>query len=138
MLKLNCWPFAFTLYHTLKKKRSPELVSIPHFPYNFWRKISLTLYFINWSNAIVWLPLIFEILGNICIVISYCLICDVINFEINHGFFIKPFFHITKRSGQNINISGTKRAFNMNIKAFFIIFKVLSIVRKISDPRVDL
>ena len=46
------------------------------------------------------LPLLFEILGNICI----AAVCepgqDVINFEINLTFLIKPFFYMTKKSKQ--------------------------------------
>ena len=40
-----------------------------------------------------------------------------------------PFFYITKKSGKNMNISKkTTRAFNMEYKAFFIIFKRLLVV----------
>ena len=52
----------------LKRERSLELVSLPHFLHAFWRKMFITLYFINWSNFIAWLPLFHNILGNICIV----------------------------------------------------------------------
>ena len=31
----------------------------------------------------------FEIMGNICIVVTYSPVCDVINFEINDSFLIK-------------------------------------------------
>ena len=34
--------------------------------------------------------LLLEILGNMCIVIIYCPVCDVINFEINLSFLIRP------------------------------------------------
>ena len=64
------------------------------------RKIFLMLYFINWPNFIVWLRLLLEILVNISIVIIQCPVCDVGNFEINHSFFIKSLFYITKTSGQ--------------------------------------
>ena len=37
--------------------------------HDFWRKIFLLLYSINWLNFIVWLPLLCEILGNMCIII---------------------------------------------------------------------
>ena len=48
---------------------SLELISLPHCLHNFWRKIFLLLYSINWPNFIAWLPLIREILSNMCIVI---------------------------------------------------------------------
>ena len=45
------------------------LVSPPHFEYDFSRKIFLMLHSINWPNFIVWLPLLLDILGNMCITI---------------------------------------------------------------------
>ena len=87
-LKLRCWPLAFTLpYLKLfwKAKRGLELVSIPHFLLDFWRKLFLTLHFVNWPNFIAsWLPWLLEILGNMCIVIRCWPVCDVINVEVNH------------------------------------------------------
>ena len=90
-----------------KIKRELKLVSLPHFLHDFWRKIFLTLHFINLTNFIDWLPLLLKILGNICTVIICCPVCDVINFEINHSLInlislilIGPFFYVTKNSGQ--------------------------------------
>ena len=37
----------------------------------FWRKIFQWLFSINWLNFVAWLPLLCEILNNICIVIIY-------------------------------------------------------------------
>ena len=48
------------------------------------------LYSIDSPNFIVWLSLLWEILGNICIAIA-CK-CDVMNFEVALMFLIKPFF----------------------------------------------
>ena len=108
-----------------RKKWGLELVSLPHFLHYFWRKIFLTLCFINWPNFTAWLPLHIEILGNMCIVI----ICGVINFENNHSFLIKQYFYITKNRDKNINISRPKRGFNMKQKAFFFTYKEIWIVR---------
>ena len=52
-----------------KTRRGLKLVSLSHFLHTFWRKIFLLLYSINWPNFIVWLPLLCEIFGNICIAI---------------------------------------------------------------------
>ena len=71
-----------------------------HFVYYFQRKNILILCSINWFNFIVWFPLLLEILDNICNVIICCPVCDDINFEINLNFHFKPFFYITKKSGQ--------------------------------------
>ena len=46
-----------------------ELASLPHFEYDVPTKIFLMLYFAIMSHFIVWLPLLFEILSNMCIVI---------------------------------------------------------------------
>ena len=71
-----------------------ELVSLPHFPRDFRRKIFLLLYSITLPSFIVWL--LCEILGNMCIAIASEPGCDVINFEINLIFLIKPFFQKAK------------------------------------------
>ena len=78
--------------HFLKIKRGLELISLPHFLHNFWRKIFSLLYSINWPRFIAWLLLLCEILGNMCIAIIFKPGCDVMNFEINLIFPIKPFF----------------------------------------------
>ena len=38
--------------------------------FSFSRKMFLMLHFINWPNVILWLPLLFEVLDNFCIVIT--------------------------------------------------------------------
>ena len=47
------------------------------------------------------LPLLLEILHNICITTACFPGCDPENFEINVIFLIKPFFYMTKKSRQN-------------------------------------
>ena len=82
----------------------------------FWKR-SLMLYSIDWPSFIVWLPLLLEIFGNMFIVIIFCPVCDVINFEINHSFLIKAFFYITKMSGQKCNYLKNKKRFLHEIKS---------------------
>ena len=72
------------------------IVSSPHFMYDFSTKLLLMSYSVKWPHFIVWLPLLLEILGSICISIG----CNVINFEINLILLIKPFFYMTKKSKQ--------------------------------------
>ena len=74
-----------------KIKRGLELVYLPHFLNNFWRKILLFIYSINWPNFIVWLSLLCEILGNMCIAIVSKPGCDAMNFEVK-DFELKAFF----------------------------------------------
>ena len=88
--KLQTTCFHLILRWVFFKKRS--LITLPHFSHNFWRKIFLLLCSINWPNFIVWLPLLCEILGNMCIAIVCKPGCDVMNFEVNLIFLIKPFF----------------------------------------------
>ena len=63
-----------------------------HFLYDFSTKIFLMLYSINLTNFIVWLPVLLEILGNMCIANVYYPGCDVMDFKINLIFLIEPFF----------------------------------------------
>ena len=54
----------------LKKiKTGLGIVSLPHYPRSFLRKIFVLLYSINWPSFIGWLPLLLEILVNMCIAI---------------------------------------------------------------------
>ena len=43
-----------------------EVDSQIHFVYDFSGKVFLSLYSINWPNFIVWLPLLLEIMANMC------------------------------------------------------------------------
>ena len=46
------------------------IISPPHFVYDFSTKTYLMLYSFNWPNLIVWLALLIEILGKMCIAIA--------------------------------------------------------------------
>ena len=122
ILKLSCWP-VFTLCKAFlkNKRRSGTRRSSPHFLLDFWRKVFLTIYF-NWLNFIAWLLLLIQIMDKMCITIIFCLVCHVISFEINFSFLIKLFFEITKSQDKNVNISRTKRAFNVKLKNIFLHF----------------
>ena len=90
--KLQSTCFHHILRFFLKKKTALELVTLSHFPRNYRRKIFLLLCSINWPNFIVLLPLLCEILGNICIGIAFKPGWDVMNFEVNLIFLIKHSF----------------------------------------------
>ena len=105
------------------------LVSPPYSLYGFPRKMFLRLWSINWPNVIVWLPLLLEILANMCITIVCQPDCDVIKFEINLMFLIKPFCYMTKSSRQKFKYPETKRTFEVKWKAFFIISEGLSVAK---------
>ena len=70
------------------------------FAYDFSKKIFFMLYSINWPNSIAWLPLILEIMSNMFIAIVCFPGFDVINFDINLIFLIKPLLCLTKKSSQ--------------------------------------
>ena len=71
VLKLSCWPLAFTLCKAffLKKKKEGglELVFLPHFLHHFWRKMFFMLYSITWPNFSNWLILLREGFGKYCL-----------------------------------------------------------------------
>ena len=111
----------------LKRKRGPELVSQPHFLYDFWRKIFLILYSINWPSFIVLLSLLFKMSGNMFNMIVCVPVCDVISIEIYVSFLIKSISYKSKRRGKNLNILRMERAFKMKKKSCFLICKGLSL-----------
>ena len=77
------------------------------------------LFSIFWSNFIIWLPLLLEILCNMCIA-TICLPgCDVINFEIKLILLITPFFTMTKKSRQNFKYFENEKSFKGEIKSIF-------------------
>ena len=58
----TCRPSVFTSCKGFLKKRCLELVSLLYFSHDFWRKIFLLSYSINWPDFIVWLLLCRNIL----------------------------------------------------------------------------
>ena len=84
ILKLSCRPTAFTSYKAFLKYKTRLGTSIsPPYVHDVWRKIFLLLHSTDWPNFIVWLPLLREILDNICITIACWPGCNAIIFEIN-------------------------------------------------------
>ena len=76
----------------------------------------------------VWLPLVLEIFGNMYMYCN-CLFSILwrLSFEINLRFLIKPFFNITKMSGEKQIFQERNRLLTWNKKNFFIIFEELSL-----------
>ena len=95
------------------------LVSVPHFVYEFSRKLFHTLGSINWPKFIVWLPFLLEILDNMCITIVCLPVCDVIKFETTLNILIKPFYYITKKSRPKPKYLVNKKSFWGEIKSIF-------------------
>ena len=66
-LRLLIWRYA----QFLLLEKGLKVVFLPYFKYDFSRKMFLMLYSINWQNFIVWLPLLLQILVNMCIAILF-------------------------------------------------------------------
>ena len=111
------------------------LVSPQHFVYEFLRKMFHMLCSINWPNFIVWLSLLAEILGNMCITIACYPGCDVIKFEIKIIFLIKPFCYMTKKSRQKLNYLESEKSFWGEIKSIFHHFKGFSVAKNCIRPK---
>ena len=70
-------------------------------------------YSINRPNFFVWLPLLLEILDNICIGITCLLVCDALNFEIDLNFFYQTVFPQTKKVGKKLLRFRERKELNM-------------------------
>ena len=106
------------------KKKGLKLVFLSNFLDDVWRQIFLLLHSTNWPNFNVWLLLLCEILGNMCIVIVSLPGCDVITFEIKLVFLIKSSFSSwPKIQEKNLNKLRTKRTKRSHKKHFSSILK---------------
>ena len=65
------------------------------------------------------IPLPFEIFGNMCITIVCFTSCDVINFEIDLIFLIRPFFYMTKTLRQKFKYLENESIFSRGKKIIF-------------------
>ena len=102
----------------------------------FPKKMFLVLQFINCPNVIVWLPLLLEILGNMCITIICYPGRDVIKSEINLIFLIKPFWYMTKKSRQKLKYLESGKSFWGEIKSYFHHFQRVFSCQKLSQTLV--
>ena len=71
-LKLSCRPFAFSSYKPFVKNKERSGTSLPN-SFFAWllKKIFLLLHSFTWLNFNIWLSLLREILGKMCIVIVF-------------------------------------------------------------------
>ena len=83
-------------------KKGVGLVSPPHWVHDLKKKCFVILDSINWPDFILWLPLLLEIFGNMCILIVCYPVCDVISFEIYLSYPVKLFSYLTKNSEQKL------------------------------------
>ena len=83
-------------------KIAQELATLPLVLRDFWGKIFLLFYSIIRKNLTVLLPLLREILCNMCFVIVCETGCEVIIFEIDLIFLIKLFFLYAQKTKTKI------------------------------------
>ena len=92
-----------------------------HFLYNFWKKIFLLLYSINWPSFIIWF-LYFERSRAICLLHLF------VNQVVTSWIYLSnqvDFSTWPKSHDKNLNILRIKITFKMKQKPLFIIFKGL-------------
>ena len=106
-IKTNCKRYAQFWFC----RKGLGLAFLPHFRYEFSRKIFRLLYSMNDLNFIVLLSLLLEILGNMCIVIISFPACDIKNFEINLSFLRSCFATGLKKLGHKFNYLENKNSF---------------------------
>ena len=88
-----------------KIKRGLGLASLSHFLYNFWKKIFLSLYYINYPNFIACFSLFCKILSSMSNPVVCWPVFDVMNFEMNFIFLTKPFLLHDKKVKTKSEIS---------------------------------
>ena len=106
--------------------------------YDFSRKLFIVLYSINWPNFIVWLPLLCEILGNMCIAIVRFQDLDIINCEIILIFLVKPFLYMTKKPRQKYKYLENKKLLGWNEKHSSSFLKGFRLEKIVSGLRLHL
>ena len=79
--------------------------------HDFWIKVFLLFYFINWLDFSGWLCLLCEILYNMWFRTVCWSGCDIINFNINLIFLIKPLFLHDQKVKTKIQISWERKEF---------------------------
>ena len=115
------------------------IASPARFVYDFPTKMFLMLYSIKWPNFIVWLSLLLEILSNISIATVCYPGCEVMGFETNLIFLIKPFFlHDQKFLTKTWISLERKELLRWNEKHFPSFLKGFQLSKIVSDLRVHL
>ena len=107
----------------------PGTSLLTRFLHDFWRNIFLLLYFMNWPSFIARLALLYEILGNMCIVIVCEPVCDI-NFEINFVFLIKPFFCMNKKSRKRFKYLESQKIFEIKTLFYHVSVSLIQIISR--------
>ena len=95
---------------------------LDQFPNHIFKKNFSYVIFYNLTKFIVSLLLFLDILGYMCVLVICFLVCDVINFEVNHIFLFKLFFCITKIVRTKFKNFKNEKSFDGDIKNIFHYF----------------
>ena len=103
----NC----INLYKVFWKNKKRSGTSVPTWFSAWFLKIFCHAIFICWPKFIGWLPLLHEILGNMCIVIVCCPVCYKFS-KLTLAFSSSRFSTYSKSQNKNVNISWNKGLFH--------------------------
>ena len=116
-------------------EKSLGIVSPPHLVYDVSIEIFFILHCFNWPNLIAWSSLRHKILGIMYITIVCFPSCNVMNFEINLIFQIKPFLYMSKKSRQKFKCLENEKGFWDELKRIFHHFWETFSCQKLSQTR---
>ena len=109
----TCVYFAQSLF--LKNKKRSRTSLLASFSASFLKKNIFSRYNLLMDQIlIVWLPLLLEIFGSMCIVFICFLVDNIINFEINLSFLIKPFPTLPKTTVLQFKYNNEKKLLRQN------------------------
>ena len=114
LLKIRCWPPAFTSSKVLLKARRSETSLHDSFSAWLWKKN--VLHSINWPNLVVWLTLLLEILGNSRLVIIFFSVL-----KLTLAFLSSHFPAWPTKSGQKLNYLQSEKSFQDEMKRVIIL-----------------
>ena len=112
------------------------VVSPTHFSMIFQEKCFSSYILLTYQDFIAWWPLLLEIWVNTCIVIICFADSDVIDFEVNLIFLIKPFPYMAKKSRQKFKCLENEKSWNE--KKFLTFLKSFHVSKIVSDFRLRL
>ena len=112
-IKTKGWPLAFTLYKDIlkNKKRSVTIFSASFSAWFLRKNISHVIFYqltkFHCPNAFTSR----DVRQYMCCNFICLPVCDVMNFEINFSFLIRPFFYMSEKSRQKFKYLKNKKRF---------------------------
>ena len=117
----QCWFF----------RKDQGIVSPPRFVCDFSTKVFIMLYSINWLSSLSYCLYFLRYWTISFLQLFVNQVCDVINFK-TLSFQSSCFYTWPKSQGKNLN--NLRTTFQVKSKAFFVIFKGLSVARNCVRP----